>query len=49
MVLFPLCQERPAIFEKKSKWALPEESVDSWDGERWWDNYVSAAELHHSL
>ena len=34
----------PAIFEKKSKWALPEESIDSWDGERWRDNYVSAVE-----
>ena len=29
------------IFEKKSKWALPEECIDSWDRERWRDNYVS--------
>ena len=33
-----------AIFEKKSKWALLEESTDSWHGERWRDKYVSAAE-----
>ena len=34
----------PADFEKKSKWVLPEESFDRWDGERWRDNRVSAAE-----
>ena len=34
----------PSILQKKTKWDLPEEGIDSWDGERWRDNYVSAAE-----
>ena len=34
----------PAIFEKKSTWALPGESEDGRDGERWRDNHVSPAE-----
>ena len=33
-----------AIFERKSKWALLGENKDSWDGERWRNNNVSAAE-----
>ena len=41
-MLFRLCQER--LRSLRNKVALSAGSIDSWDGERWRDKYVFAAE-----